>query len=82
MKQNTYQDYENVYPNSEENDCLFNWIFHYNPISKVWNAIPRDKYNDYWNNINCDDIIKSTQISTLVDLIIKMNNSNLDLNSL
>jgi hypothetical protein len=82
MKQDNYQDYENIYPNSEKNDCLFNWVFHYNPMNKVWSAIPRDKYNIYWNSSKCEDIIKSTQVSTLIDLITKMHNSNLDLNSL
>lgn len=84
MKKNqeTYQDYEGVYPNSKENECLFNWVFHYNPINKLWNAIPREKYNQYWDNLDDKSVIKSTQITTLVDLIVKMNNSNLDLDSL
>ena len=81
-KQETYQDYEEVYPESNQNDCLYNWVFHYNPINKVWNAIPREKYNEYWSDISSDNLIKSTQISTLVDLIIKINNSNIDLDSL
>jgi hypothetical protein len=51
-------------------------------MNKVWSAIPRDKYNIYWNSSKCEDIIKSTQVSTLIDLITKMHNSNLDLNSL
>lgn len=84
MKKNqeTYQDYEGVYPDSKVNDCLFNWVFHFNPISSLWNAIPRDRYNQYWDNNDDSGVIKSTQITTLVDLIVKMNNSNLDLNNL
>ncbi len=84
MKKNqeTYQDYEGVYPESKTNECLFNWVFHYNPMNNLWNAIHRDKYNQYWDNTEDNSIIKSTQISTLVDLIVKMNNSDLDLNSL
>jgi hypothetical protein len=82
MKQDTYQDYEEVYPESNQNDCLFDWVFHYNPVNRVWNAIPRSKYSEYWNDISCKDVLKSTQISTLTDLIIKLNNSDLDLDRL
>ena len=81
-KQETYQDHEQSYPESNENDCLFNWVFHFNPINRVWNAIPREEYNSYWSNPSSNKVLKSTQISTLVDLIVKTNNSDLDLNSL
>jgi hypothetical protein len=82
MSQETYQDHETYYPESKSNDCLFNWIFHYNPMNKLWNAIPRDLYNQYWDNLNNKQVIKSTQISTLVDIVIKLSNSDLDLDKL
>ena len=52
-------------------ECLHNWVFHYNPFNKLWNAIPRDLYNDYWSNSNHPGIIKSSKVSTLVEIITK-----------
>jgi hypothetical protein len=33
-----------------------NFVFHFNGYQNLWYCIPRDQYNDYWNNIknkNC-----------------------------
>jgi len=52
-------------------ESLYDYIFHYNHFTKLWAAIPRDRYNDYWNNIESDEIIKSKDIKTLMILIQK-----------
>lgn len=79
MVQETYQDYEEVYTQMNKKDALYNWVFHYNPMTNIWNAIPRDHYNLYWDNFDSESVIKSTQITTLIDLILKIGNNKLDL---
>lgn len=79
MTKETYQDYEDFYPQSNKRESLYNWVFHYNPMNNLWNAIPRDHYNKYWDNLESDVVLKSTQISTLVDLILKISDNKLDL---
>lgn len=53
----------------EEN--IHNYVFHYNPMTKNWNAIPRDKYQQYWSDSKTPGILKSSSIKTLVELINK-----------
>lgn len=48
---------------------LYNWVFHYNDYTGMWNAIPRDDYNEYWSNSNCERVISSSSIDTLKELI-------------
>lgn len=52
-------------------DQLYNWVFHYNHYTKMWAAIPRERYNDYWAG---DDfgIIRSSSIDTLIELTRKV----------
>lgn len=79
MTQETYQDYEELYPQSNKKDSLYNWVFHYNPMNGLWNAMHRDHYNEYWSKMDSEFVIKSTQIDTLVDLILKVSKNKLDL---
>lgn len=55
----------------EIDDCLHNWMFHFNPYTKLWNAFPREEYTNYFNNY--DDphalILKSTDIKALLDIL-------------
>jgi hypothetical protein len=48
---------------------LYNYLIHYNPYTKLWNAIPRDSYPAYWSNRKVDGVISSTKIKTLIELI-------------
>jgi hypothetical protein len=48
---------------------LFDYVLHYNHFDKNWNAIPRDKYNEYWSNRKVDGVLKSKEIKTLIELI-------------
>lgn len=79
MKNEVYTDHErhNIYSDSHHlgssNFSLYNWVFHFNEYTSLWNAIHRDDYNEYWSNNNCDRIISSKSIETLKDLIYKTN---------
>lgn len=52
---------------------LYNWVFHFNDYSGMWNAIPRDDYNEYWSNHKCERVLSSSSIDTLKELIYKTN---------
>lgn len=51
---------------------LYNYIFHYNNFTEQWAAIPREKYNEYWNNkderVNTG-ILYAKDHSTLVEFL-------------
>jgi hypothetical protein len=77
MKNEVYTDHEsfNFYSGGDNTGSdypsLYNWVFHYNEYTDLWNAIPRDYYSDYWNNSNCEHILSSSSIETLKELIYK-----------
>ncbi len=48
---------------------LYDWVFHYNPYTKQWAAIPRDLYTKYWDNYNLEGIIRSSSHKTLLEII-------------
>lgn len=50
---------------------LYDYIFHYNHYTELWNAIPKDKYTRYWNNDDVEGVLKSKSIDTLVSMIVK-----------
>jgi len=50
---------------------LQNWVFHYNTYTSQWAAIPRDLYNEYWSNYTTAEILRSSNIETLISLISK-----------
>ena len=50
---------------------LYNHVFHYNPYEKLWNAIPRDVYLEYWSNRNVEGVLKSKDINTLIEILSK-----------
>jgi hypothetical protein len=54
-----------------ENEYLHNWVFVFNPFKQLWNAMPREHYNDYWNNSKHPSIIKSSSIKTLLEVLHK-----------
>jgi hypothetical protein len=51
-------------------DNLYDWVFHYNHISKTWAAVKRDEIADYFNG-KAKDVLTSKKHSTLVDIITK-----------
>jgi hypothetical protein len=56
----------------EDREYLHNWIFHFNPFKGVWYAIPRDSYLEYWKNANDSKILKSSEISTILEILHKV----------
>jgi hypothetical protein len=48
---------------------LHNYVFHYNQYTNLWNAIPRDSYNQYWSNIKQKEVLSSKNLDTLLELI-------------
>jgi hypothetical protein len=60
--------------NKKIDQSLFNWIFHYNPWTKLWNAFPREKYLDYFNDPNDPKmiVIRSKDVKTLSEIIRKI----------
>lgn len=52
-------------------ECFYNWVFHFNPYTKQWAAIPRDLYNDYWSNYELEGVIRSSKFKTLLEIIQK-----------
>lgn len=59
---------ENLAP---EHHYLNDYVFHYNPYTAYWNAIPRDVYNEYWSRHDHPSIIKSKDIFTLLEKVNK-----------
>lgn len=57
----------------KENSFIYNYMFHYNIYNEQWNAIPREKITEYWNNVNCPDVIKHKDFNTLMKIIEKLN---------
>lgn len=50
---------------------LYDWLFH-KGLDGNWAAIPRDKVESYFNNYSCPDIIRSSQLSTVIELAEKV----------
>ena len=76
MKQEVYTDYENIKefsPVEEQSDVKYefmqDWVFHFNPYTSLWNAIPRHLYNGYWSNYEIKGILRSKDINTLLYLL-------------
>ena len=56
-------------------DNLYDWLFHYNHYTELWNAFQRKNYLAYFNNPNNPDVVilKSKKFETLEEIIVKMN---------
>lgn len=50
-------------------DPLYDYLFHYNHYQRLWNAIPRAKYLDYWTSDDVEGVLKAKEIHVLIDLI-------------
>ena len=49
-------------------DELHNWLFHYNPYKKLWNAFKREQATPYFNG-DLENVLSSKKHSTLVEII-------------
>jgi len=61
---------------------LHNYVFHYNQYTNLWNAIPRDLYNQYWSNRKLKQVLSSKDLDTLIELINKISNDEDFLNKI
>lgn len=50
---------------------LYNYVIHFNHYKELWYAIPREKYQEYWNDHKADGILCAKDINVLVDVIMK-----------
>lgn len=68
--QDVYTDYE---PTREattvEQNYMYEWFFHYNPNTMLWNAVPRSAIGEYFNNYNHPDILRAKHLNILLDMI-------------
>ena len=76
MTQDVYTDYEikefaPADPLSDIDGYMHDWVFHFNPYNKMWNAIPRDLYTKYWDNCELDGVLRSKDFNTLFYLLHK-----------
>jgi hypothetical protein len=53
------------------NEELYEYVFHFNPYNGLWSAIPRDVYQEYFNNSDVAGVLKSKEYTTLISLILK-----------
>jgi len=54
---------------------LQDWVFHFNSYTETWAAIPRETYNEYWNDYKNAGVIRSKNINTLLELLHKAKGS-------
>ena len=54
-----------------KNEELYEYVFHFNPYNELWSAIPRDVYQEYFNNSDVAGVLKSKELPTLLSLIMK-----------
>jgi hypothetical protein len=57
---------------------LYGWLFHFNPYTKTWAAIPRDLYNQYWDNYELQGVIRSSKFSTLLEILQKTEGEDIE----
>lgn len=55
----------------EKNNKLHDYVFHYNEYTELWNAIPRELYNEYWSDNKLDGVMKSKDFAVLAEMIRK-----------
>lgn len=53
------------------NADIYGYVFHFNPYSELWYAIPRDSYSNYWNGVEDESVLVSKEVSVLVELVSK-----------
>lgn len=55
-----------------KNYVLYDYLFHYNPYEEVWSAFKREHKEKYFNGeLAKDEVLKSKNIKTLAEYIIK-----------
>lgn len=66
-----------------KNGELYNWLFHFNSHTNVWSAFKREDHSAYWNGTDSKyAIIKSKDIDTIKEIIMRTNGDKTKLNEL
>lgn len=52
---------------------LYGWIFHFNHFANVWSAAKREHYNELFSSRSSSNILSSSRIETLVEIISRTN---------
>ena len=60
-------------PKQKELDNSYNYLFHYNSITELWSAFPREQMVNYFNGIDNEKIIKMKNNKDLLTYINKLN---------
>lgn len=50
---------------------LYDWIFHYNHYTEKWSACKRDFISELFSNRTSKNILSSSKIETLIELVSK-----------
>jgi hypothetical protein len=64
----TYQDLELP---KDDASYLYDWVFHHNAYAKSWAAIPRDVYTEYWDKHDHPNVLRSSKLETLLEILHK-----------
>lgn len=52
------------------NNDLYNWLFHYNHHTELWNAFHRDDHKAYWNGeLNEHNIYQHKDFGELIKIL-------------
>jgi hypothetical protein len=67
-----------------KNENLYGWVFTFNPYTQVWNAAKSENYTLMFSatSKNSKKVLKSKDINTLIELIIKTDGEPAKLNKL
>jgi predicted alternative tryptophan synthase beta-subunit len=55
---------------------LQDWVFHFNSFTEQWAAIPRESYDQYWNDYKNTAVLRSKTLNTLLELLHKAKGSS------
>ena len=66
----TLKNYLAKHLKSIKMDKLHDYLLHYNMYTKLWYAIPRDLFPEYWCNRPVDGVLSAKKIKTLIELVL------------
>lgn len=61
---------------------LYDWVFHYNHYTGLWNAAKRGNQEALFSNNSDERVLRSSDINTLVEIICKTKGTNKQLKQL
>ena len=61
---------------------LYDWVFHYNHYTKLWNAAKRDDRDSLFSNNADEKVLRSSNIDTLIEIICRTKGNKDQLNKL